>query len=76
LKITQVDPKTDLNCFEMAENKLPLAEGASIHRPPMFSGVNYQFWKIWMKIFNESINQGIWDAILNGPYTPKHVDNK
>jgi len=25
----------------MAENKLPFAEGASIHRPPMFSGVNY-----------------------------------
>jgi len=27
----------------MAENKLPFAEGASINRPPMFSGVNYQF---------------------------------
>jgi len=29
-----------------------------------------------MKIFIESIDQGIWDAIINGPYTPKHiVDN-
>jgi len=27
----------------MAENKLAFAEGASINRPPMFSGVNYQF---------------------------------
>jgi len=27
----------------MAENKLPFAEGASIHRPLMFSGINYQF---------------------------------
>ena len=43
----------------MAENKLSFAEGASIHRPPMFSGINYQFWKIRMKIFNESIDQGI-----------------
>jgi len=29
-----------------------------------------------MEIFIESIDQGICDAILNGPYTPKHVDNK
>ena len=53
----------------MAENKLPFGEGALIHRPPMFSGINYQFWKIRMKIFIESIDQGIWDAIINGPYT-------
>jgi len=52
----------------MAENKLPFGKGASIHRPPMFSGINYQFWKIRMKIFIESIDQGIWDAIINGPY--------
>jgi len=60
----------------MAENKLPFAEGASIHRPPIFSGINYQFWKIKMKIIIESIDQGIWDVIVNEPYTPKHiVDN-
>jgi len=57
----------------MVENKLPFVEGASIHRPPMFSGINYQFWKIMMKIFIKSIDQGIWDAIINGPYTPKHT---
>jgi len=57
----------------MAENKLPFAEGASIHIPPMFSGINYQFWNIRMKIFIESIDQGIWDAIINGPYTPTHI---
>jgi len=50
-----------------------MAEGASIHRSPMFSDINYQFWKIRMKIFIESINQGIWDAIINGSYTPKHI---
>jgi len=26
-----------------------------------------------MKIFIESINQGIWDAIINLPYTLKHT---
>jgi len=29
----------------MDENKLPFAEGAFIHRPPMFSGVNNNFGK-------------------------------
>jgi len=57
----------------MAKNKLFFTEGASFHRPPMFSGINYQFWKIRMKFFVESIDQGIWDAIINRPYTPKHT---
>jgi len=59
----------------MAENKLPFAEEASIHRPPMFSGVNYQFWKVRMKIFIESIDRGIWNAIVNGSYIPVSVVN-
>jgi len=59
----------------MAENKLPFAKGASIHRPPMFSGVNYQFRKVRMKIFVESIDRGIWNAIVNGPYIPVSVVN-
>jgi len=66
LKVTQVfDP--------MAEGKLPLREGTSINRPPLFSGVNYQFWKIRMKIFIESLDRVIWDAIVNDPYVPKTV---
>jgi len=39
----------------MAENNIPFAEGASINRSPMFRGINYQFWKIRMKIFIKSI---------------------
>ena len=57
----------------MVENKLPFAEGASINRPPMFSGVNYQLWKLRMKMFTESIDRGIWNAIVNGPFIPIHV---
>ena len=73
MKFAQVRSKICFELLEMAENKLPFVEGASIHRPPMFSGINYQFWKIRMNIFIESIDQGIWDAVINGPYTPKHI---
>ena len=54
----------------MAE-KLPLGEGSSINRPPFFCGLNYQFWKVIMKIFVESLDRGIWDAIENDPFIPK-----
>ena len=57
----------------MDENHLPFAEGASINRPLMFSGVNYQFWKGRMRIFIESIDRGILNAIVNGPHVPMHV---
>jgi len=45
-------------------------EGASIHRPPLFTGENYPFWKVRMQIFLESIDRGICDAILNCPFVP------
>nr|XP_007132559.1 hypothetical protein PHAVU_011G104900g [Phaseolus vulgaris]ESW04553.1 hypothetical protein PHAVU_011G104900g [Phaseolus vulgaris] len=54
----------------MVEN-LPFDEGAYINRSPLFCGLNYQFWKVRIKIFVESINRGIWDAITNGPFVPK-----
>jgi len=56
----------------MAENELPFVEGASIHRPPMFTSVNCQFWKIRIKIFIISIDQGIWNAMMNEPFIPKY----
>jgi len=51
--------------------KLPFGECASINRLPLFCGLNYQFWKVKIKIFGESIHREIWDAILNGPFVPK-----
>jgi len=54
----------------MAE-KLPFGEGASISRPPLICVLNYQLWKVRMKIFVESIDRGIWDAIVNSPFIPK-----
>ena len=49
------------------------AEGSSINRPPMFSGMNYAFWKIRMKVFMESIDSFIWEAVVHGPYVPMQV---
>jgi len=55
----------------MVENKLLFTDGASINRPPMFYGLIYQFWKVRMIIFIESVDQGVWDAIVNGPFVPQ-----
>ena len=52
-------------------DRLPFGEGASINTPPLFCGLNYQFWKVKMKIFMESLDKGICDAIENGPFVPK-----
>jgi len=57
----------------MSEFIMPFAEGASINRPHMFSGVNYAFWKIRRKIFMESIDMGIWDVVVNGSFVPMLV---
>ncbi|BAT90013.1 hypothetical protein VIGAN_06117300 [Vigna angularis var. angularis] len=54
-------------------------EGASTSRPPLFVGENYPFWKIRTRIFLESVDKGIWDVVINGPFEPtklgygKHV---
>ena len=57
----------------MSEFKVFFAEGSSINRPPMFNGMNYAFWKIRMKIFMESIDSCIWEAVDHGPYVPMQV---
>ena len=50
-------------------------QGASPSQATYVSGVNYQFWKVRMKIFIESIDRGIWNAVVNGPYIPMSVVN-
>jgi len=57
----------------MANISHTFSEGASINRPPLFSGDNYPFWKIRMKIFLESVDKGVWDAIVNGPFIPTKI---
>ena len=57
----------------MSEFKVLFAEGSVVNRPPMFSGMNYAFWKIRMQIFMESIDALIWEAVVHGPYVPMQV---
>jgi len=52
-------------------DKMPFGEGASINRPPLFCGVNYQFWKVRMKIFIHSTYKSIWESIENGLFVPQ-----
>jgi len=59
----------------MANVSQMFSEGPSIDRPPLFVGENYLLWKIRMKIFLESIDMGVWDAIVNGPFIPMHTIN-
>ncbi|XP_068483105.1 uncharacterized protein [Phaseolus vulgaris] len=57
----------------MYEFKVFFAEGSSVSRHPMFNGLNQAFWKIRIKIFMESINSFIWEAVVHGPYVPMQV---
>ena len=54
----------------MARSYESFAEGASINRPPLFTGENYAFWKVRMQIFIESIDCEIWDVIASGSPIP------
>ena len=51
--------------------KLPVGEGASINRPPLFYVVNYQFQNVRMNIFIHSTDKGIWESIENGSFVPQ-----
>ena len=42
-----------------------------VSRSPLCGCVNYQFWKVKMKIFMHSTDKGIWETIENGPIIPQ-----
>jgi len=58
----------------MASSNSLFAEGNSIHRPPIFNGEGYHFWKTRMQIIIEAIDLNIWEAIEIGSYVPTIVD--
>ena len=45
-------------------------EGQSSHRPPLFTGTNYSYWKNRMRIFITSTDYDLWKIITKGPYIP------
>ena len=57
----------------MPRNHQTFGEGASINRLLLFTKENYSFWKVRMGIFLESVDRGVWNAIVNGPYIPNVV---
>ena len=58
----------------MASSNPLFPKGNSIHRPPVFNGEVYHYWKTRMQIFIEAIDLNIWEAIEIGPYIPTVVD--
>ena len=58
----------------MASSNSLFPEGNSIHRPPIFNGEGYHYWKTCMQIFIEAIDLNIWEVIEIGPYVPTIVD--
>ena len=59
----------------MASFNSSFVEGQSIHRPPFFDGINYNYWKCRMQVYLKSIDFDLWDIIING-YTPSKKDYK
>ena len=49
-------------------SKFSFGEGASLNRPPLFCGENYQLLCIRMKLFVDSIDRKIWDVITNNAF--------
>ena len=43
-------------------------EGHSTNRPPLFDGMNYQFWSNRMSIFMRVYDYEMWDVVLDGPH--------
>ena len=58
----------------MASSNSLCPEGNCIHRPPIFNGEGYPYWKTRMQIFIQAIDYNIWEAIELGPFIPTIVN--
>ena len=43
-----------------------IREGNSMVRPPLLDGSNYSFWKARMRSFLKSIDEKVWQSVMNG----------
>ena len=50
-----------------------VGEGHSTHRPPLFNGSNYGYWKIKMRIFLQANDFKSWRVVENGPYVSSKI---
>ncbi|XP_058774735.1 uncharacterized protein LOC131649005 [Vicia villosa] len=54
----------------MADQTKFIAEGGSSHRPPLFNGIDYYYWKGKMRLFLLSQDINMWSIIETGNFTP------
>jgi hypothetical protein len=47
-----------------------MLEGQSTHRPPLFTGSDYCYWKTRMTLYIKAQNYHVWRVIANGPHIP------
>ena len=40
--------------------------GQSLIVPPLFDGINYAYWKVRMRVFLQSLDEKVWQAIKIG----------
>ena len=41
-------------------------ESQAVNRPPFFTGSNYTYWKVKMRAFLQSIDERVWEQVVNG----------
>ena len=47
--------------------------GQSLIIPPLFDGTNYAYWKVHMRVFLQSFDENVWQAIEIGWTKPKEA---
>ena len=45
-------------------------EGHSTNKPPLFDGINYEFWSNRMSIYMRSCDYKMWEVVMDDPYVP------
>ena len=47
--------------------------GQSLIISPLFDGINYAYWKVRMRVFLQSLDENVWQAVEIGWTKPKEV---
>ena len=47
--------------------------GQSLIIPPLFDGTNYAYWKVRMRVFLQSFDENVWQAVEIGWTKPKEA---
>ena len=47
--------------------------GQSLIIPPLFDGTNYTYWKVCMRVFLQSLDEKVWQAVEIGWTKPKEA---